>query len=932
MAGKRARYQENTGMPASMARQLASSSAQDADDKRYHKKTKRGPSRKEERKQARDAKKQRKNTAHHRMRGFAPQPASAAPAAKPAAKRQAERSPAVKKGNKAAAGSSAADERARLTRFAQRNEGMYRLLRERNLVEDVDREAGVKSSGDADEELEDREMRRLERNLGIKSNGKLASAFFDEGLGELFDGYEYGSSSVRGKGEATSDSKAEVKAETKAQAESESEDEEEADDSAMDVDLAGDSDDDSDDDMFGLSALEAGGESGSESEDSDIAEMYRSQGIDASPEVAALSGSDSEADSDGSSEAESEAEIDSDDDSGGAADRKAPDDKPAVAAPAAGVGKYIPPRLRQQLQQQQQAQAQAQQGSEAGDAEQMAAIRRTLQGQLNRLSESNMDGIVGQIEQQYQRHARHHVTSVLSDLVLQAIRSRIHMLDSFLVVNAALVGAVYRAIGVEPVAHLVQKLVEEFDQRFAQGKAEAQAAAAKEAEEDDEEADGVTAGKECQNLCVFLAELYNFHVVSCQLVYDVVRLCAADVGEFTAELLLGVIRVAGVQLRRDDPQALREIVHQVGEAVGRSGGESALSSRCRFMVDSLARLRDNRMRQTMAQSAGDVARLKKFLGNMDKRRVVAGAAEPMHVRLEDIRQAGTRGRWWLVGASWVGNQHEGAQHNSAVAEWRDQQQQQQQKQRRGQADEGAEKLLQLARQQHMNTDVRRSVFVVLQGSSDYAEAFDRLLRLDLKRTQTHDVVRVLVHCCGQEAVFNPYYALVGLRLCAHHASYRLTLQYALWDFLRELGEADVGGMSHTPVDLSEMPEVPLRRVVNVAKLYAWLVGKLGLSLLVLKTLTFARVGRQARVFLQVMFTTLFGLFRGMEEKDAEALAEVLRRAAQNPTMCQGLMLFLRLFVRDCDLVPEEDRKVMRWACRVAKQVFRSAVPSASDDF
>ncbi|KAJ2388274.1 suppressor of glycerol defect, partial [Coemansia sp. RSA 2603] len=823
---------------------------------------------------------------------------------------------------KAAAGSSAEEERARLTRFAQRNEGMYRLLRSRNLVEDVDREAGVRSTGDAEEELEDREMRRLERNLGIKSNAKLASAFFDEGLGELFDGYEYGSSSVRGK--SGGEEKAEEKVQEQAEDESEEEaqdDDDEADDasggSAMDVDSEAESEGD---DMFGLGALEAGFGSGSESEseDSDIAEMYRSQGVDVRPEVAALS--DGNSDDDSGSDVDSEADSDAEDSEALKKDMAGeknlqPNAKAAEAAPPASVSKYIPPRLRQQQQQE----------GGNGDAEQMSAIRRTLQGQLNRLSESNLDGIVLQIEQQYQRQARHHVTTVLSDLILQAIRSRIHMLDSFLVVNAALVGAVYRAIGVEPVAHLVQRLVEEFDARFAQGKAEAEQAAAAE-EEDGEGGDALTAGKECQNLGVFLAELYNFHVVSCQLVYDVVRQCAGDVGEFTADVLLGVVRVAGVQLRRDDPQALREIVQQVGASVQQAGGERSLSPRCRFMVDSLARLRDNRMRQTMAQSAGDVARLKKFLGNMDKRRAVGGV-EPLHVRLRDIREAGTRGRWWLVGASWVGNQHEGAQHNAAVAEWRDRQQQREKQQEGGSE---AERLLELARQQHMNTDVRRSVFVVLQGSSDYAEAFDALLRLDLKRTQTHDVVRVLVHCCGQEPVFNPYYALVGLRLCAHHASYRLTLQYALWDFLRELGEADVGGMSHVAeAQPTAALDVPLRRVVNLAKLYAWLVGRQGLSLAVLKTLTFARVGRQARVFLQVMFAALFGLFREMGDRQARELADVFRRAVSVPEMCQGLLLFLRLFVRDGELVPEEDREVVRWGCRVAKQVFRSAAPSSA---
>lgn len=44
---------------------------------------------------------------------------------------------------------------------------------------------------------------------------------------------------------------------------------------------------------------------------------------------------------------------------------------------------------------------------------------------------------------------------------------------------------------------------------------------------------------------------------------------------------------------------------------------------------------------------------------------------------------------------------------------------------------GAE-LLQLAAQQRMNTDVRRTVFCIIMGSDDHVDAAERLLRLPLK--------------------------------------------------------------------------------------------------------------------------------------------------------------------------------------------------------
>lgn len=52
-------------------------------------------------------------------------------------------------------------------------------------------------------------------------------------------------------------------------------------------------------------------------------------------------------------------------------------------------------------------------------------------------------------------------------------------------------------------------------------------------------------GKECSNLLILLSELYNFQVISCVLVYDIVRsLLDGDLSETDVELLLKLLRSA----------------------------------------------------------------------------------------------------------------------------------------------------------------------------------------------------------------------------------------------------------------------------------------------------------------------------------------------------------------------------------------------------
>jgi hypothetical protein len=90
---------------------------------------------------------------------------------------------------------------------------------------------------------------------------------------------------------------------------------------------------------------------------------------------------------------------------------------------------------------------------------------------------------------------------------------------------------------------------------------------------------------------------------------------------------------------------------------------------------------------------------------------------------------------------------------------------------------------------------------------------------------------VAYHCFGklQENVYNPYYAFVCQHLCRTSHSYKITLQFCLWDFLRDLGEDSVGGAEVIKNlkgngDESEVKDVSSTKMRNVAKAYAWWIA------------------------------------------------------------------------------------------------------------
>lgn len=82
--------------------------------------------------------------------------------------------------------------------------------------------------------------------------------------------------------------------------------------------------------------------------------------------------------------------------------------------------------------------------------------------------------------------------------------------------------------------------------------------------------------------------------------------------------------------------------------------------------------------------------------------------------------------------------------------------------------------------------------------------------LKYTETQQREFIRVALHCCNLEKVYNPYYTLVLNHLCSESYNHRFTLQYALWDLLR----GDVGS--------------------NVAKAMAYIIARGSMDLTVFK--------------------------------------------------------------------------------------------------
>ena len=468
---------------------------------------------------------------------------------------------------------------------------------------------------------------------------------------------------------------------------------------------------------------------------------------------------------------------------------------PRTSPTTAENAKYLPPSLRNKA---------------AAGPEDLSQLRRQIQGLLNRLSEANLVSILGDMESMYRDHPRQHVTTMLLDLLMGLLSDPTTLQDTFIILHAGFIAAVYKIVGTDFGAQAIQRIEEDFSRNYHLGTARE------------------SASKKLTNLISLLAELYNFQVIGSNLIYDFVRLFLDELSETNTELLLKIIRNSGPQLRQDDPSSLKDIVLQLQAAVADSR-EEKLSVRTKFMIETINNLKNNRMKTGIAASTitlEHTTRMKKTLGSLNQRNI--RASEPLRIGLQDLRQTEKRGKWWLVGASYKDDDADDGERVDQRSSVRSK--------NNGEVnmEDVATDLIQLAKEQRMNTDVRRSIFIAVMSSTDYNDAYIRLMKLRLKRNQELEVPKVLMHCAGAEKVYNPFYTFLSRRVCSDK-KLKMAFRFSLWDLFKQMGE---GEEEPREDDEEDKGKLELRSLVNQARMFGVLIAEGGLELGVLKVLPF----------------------------------------------------------------------------------------------
>ncbi|KAL6509540.1 hypothetical protein OROGR_022850 [Orobanche gracilis] len=485
------------------------------------------------------------------------------------------------------------------------------------------------------------------------------------------------------------------------------------------------------------------------------------------------------------------------------------------------TGKYIAPHLRSHG------------GNEYSE---YAQLRKRVRGLLNRLSESNVESITGEIYNLFPSVGRTVGSQIVCEEVVASCSGGPRGNEQYAAIFAAFVAGMACLVRMEFGAKLLAQVAKCFEDEYLK--------------EDN---------LSLRNLTLLFSYLYVFGICSSELIYDFLIMLGKRLSEVDVSTVLTVLQCCGMKLRGDDPAGMKNFISSVQSRVtelkaSSENGQSHISSkRMGFMLETICDIKNNKKRSK--EDTVQHSRIKKWLQKL--------RADDILIRgltWSKLLDSSKNGQWWLSGdiAPATENIEEVAGTiDKEISE--------------------TKKMLQLAASQRMNTDIRRAIFCVIMSAEDYIDAFEKLLRLDLPGKQDREIMRVLVECCLQEKVFNKYYCVLASKLCSHDKNHKFTLQYCLWDQFRELDST------------------PLIRSMNLSKFTAEMVASFSLSLAVLKA-----VKLNDPIHLspnKVMHFKM--LFENMLEFPDELVWNIFTRLAVNPEyehLRSGIKFFISNYI------------------------------------
>ena len=340
--------------------------------------------------------------------------------------------------------------------------------------------------------------------------------------------------------------------------------------------------------------------------------------------------------------------------------------------------------------------------------------------------------------------------------------------------------------------------------------------------------------------CIFeIIHFYIFQNITSKLIYSLIKFLIENFNENNSEFLLLLLSYTGINIRKEDPESLKDIITEVNKIYNNMKlTNSSDLSKLKFAVDMIEDIKQNKyLKFNLSEK---FAFFKNFVNNHSNTSLKKG--EKIECDLETISKIDLK---TICNSNNIEISENTNLNNIDLNNYIPND---------DLLDDKTNKILEKKmRKMNISTNLKKMIFTSIVTASDINDAFERLIRLNLKKEQKREIIKIIVQICIEEKYYNPFYELLLDKLISVDKDHKYTFHYCIWDYMKIFENYN---------------QSELKKIHNLSKLTSNLLLREKISLPVLLNFKFEQSNNKIKMFVLFVFDFYF-------EKSNETKTKIL---------------------------------------------------------
>ena len=271
----------------------------------------------------------------------------------------------------------------------------------------------------------------------------------------------------------------------------------------------------------------------------------------------------------------------------------------------------------------------------------------------------------------------------------------------------------------------------------------------------------------------FIFEIIHFYIfqnITSKLVYSLIKYLIDNFNENNSEFLLLLLSYTGIEIRKEDPENLKIIVSEVNKKYNNMKINNSLDlSKLQFAVEMIEDIKQNKyLKFNLSEK---FSFFKNFVNNNSNTSLKKG--EKIECDIDtiskiDLNTISNSNNNEISENSNINNiKIDNYIPNDDIL------------------DDKTNKILELKmKKMNISTNLKKMIFTSIVTASDVNDAFERLMRLSLKKEQKREIIKIILQLCSEEKCYNPFYELLLNDLMSIDKNNKYTYHYCIWDYMK----------------------------------------------------------------------------------------------------------------------------------------------------